>query len=812
MPLSEIIFITFSLLVLTMIVAGMSRHLFLPYTVLLVLLGIGIDMVSPYFQFTEQISQFHITPDTVFYLFLPALIFESTISLDARNLLKNILPILVMAIPGMLVSAFLVGFGLELSFEINFMVALLFGALISATDPVAVIALFKELGAPTRLTILVEGESLLNDATAIVLFHILLAILFQGEFSFSSTGDAIFDFFEVFLGGVLIGGFVGLMIAELIVKLIHDNETIAIVLSMAAAYISFIVAEHFFHVSGIMSVLTTAISFNLLGMNRLSRQTSHTIHSTWAFIVLICNSLLFLLIGMSVEPITLVNYWLPICSGFFAVMIARALSVYLLIPITTRLFSLPKISFGDQLIMWWGGLKGGLAIAIVLSIPDSLPEKQWLIELTLGVVLLSLLVNGSTVRSLIRWLKIDALTDDEETQLEQGMAKAWDSVNTVLQSFYHLNLLDKKTHQSIRHEIKEKFNQKPNPLSEQQWLDYIHLQAIQAENEELKYLYEIGLANYYVYLTFKDIIRRDKEQSFSDLEKSTQDVGFQNSFLRLENLLIGVLTKINWMHPILVRYQNMRFSNQLKHDIVGVLMAHAALKTIKNIQDYEIDEQKLEVIKNLYKHRLARRQSKLSNFSENHPEYYHQYQYIIFLHAALRDSLRRVISEYSTGKISNKVYSQIKRQLFEAERQIPILKASLSLNKRDEWLNQVPLFSGLPQPLLQRLARKCKYVIFLPGDTVFRENEKGCSIYIVVNGEVDVFRKNDQGVDTHLAELREGAFIGVHALVANGNLRSATVRAKTYVTLLKLTAGEVLTSAQLIPELESRLRKAALMM
>ncbi len=812
MPLAEIILITAVLLILAMIVAGLRRQLLLPYTVLLVLLGMLVDQVSPYFAVAEQVSKFHITTEIVFFLFLPALIFESALSLDARALLMNIIPILVLAIPGMLVSTFLVGTGVWYSLQIHFMSALLFGALISATDPVAVIELFKELGAPRRLTVLVEGESLMNDATAIVLFNLLLALIVKGEFSAAAANDAVFDFFRVFVGGILVGAMIGMLLGELMSKLHSVNPSILIVLSLTAAYASFIVAEHEFQVSGVMSVLTAAICLNIFGVNRLTLEATKNIHATWDFIVLICNSLLFILIGLSVEPVTLFAYWQPVLTVVAAVFIARAVSVYLFVPLTTRGFALPKVSLGDQHIMWWGGLKGGLAIAIVMTIPESMPERGWLIELTLGVVLISLLVSGSTLRPLIRWLKIDALNDDEKAELEQCKVVVDTAINSILHDFSNLNLLGREMQKSIKQRLALTLTHDVGHLSEEQRLNQIHLQALQAEEDELEYLYEIGLVNYYVYATFKDIIRRDRELSFIDLQNARHDVGFENIFLRMENRVIDFLVKKDWLHGLLVRYQNMRFANQVRHDIAGILMAHAALKAIKNDRHQGIDEKKLAVIKAVYQRRLSRRQSKLKSFANNYPEYFQQYQSLLFLQAALRHAMKLLAKDNAVGKISNKVYARVQCRLQEAVRHLPVMKASLSLYRRDTWLAQVPLFTGLPEALLQELARYCRYINFLPGDTVFHENDKGYALYILVKGRVDVYRKDEHGVDRHLAELREGSLIGVHALLAEQSRRSATVKAKTYITLLKLTAADVLRLAKESPELERRLRQADLML
>ncbi|MDQ7091063.1 MAG: cation:proton antiporter [Methylococcales bacterium] len=420
MPISEILLVTFALLLVAMIAANLCRHIAIPYTVVLVILGISINLAEHFLPFANNLQQFHLTPDIVLFVFLPALIFESALSLDARALLKNLIAVAVLAIPGMLISALLVGLGLAWSMHLNLIVALIFGALISATDPVAVVAIFKELGVPKRLLILVEGESLLNDATAIVLFNIMLGFVATNEMLTSDILPAISQFLTVFFGGIVVGIVIGLMMSELMVRLYHGSHGIPVILSMAMAYFSFILAEHYFHVSGVMSVLTAAICLNATGLIRLSHDTMRMVRESWEIIILTCNSLLFILIGLSVNVFTLLSHWNLILLAAAAVAIARAFSIYLLTPLTTYIFKLPKISLHERHIMWWGGLKGGLAIAVVLSIPDSLPEKKMLIELTLGVVLVSLLLNATTIKMLIHWLKLDQLSSEENAELEHN--------------------------------------------------------------------------------------------------------------------------------------------------------------------------------------------------------------------------------------------------------------------------------------------------------------------------------------------------------------------------------------------------------
>lgn len=226
MTLPDILLIMSGLLVLSMIAASICRHLPIPYSVLLVIVGLAVNFFTNDVQVFElyHFSRFRLTPELVFYIFLPALVFESALSMDARALLKNIIPVLMLAIVGMLVSVALVGLGAWWSLGLPLIVALLFASLISATGPVAVIALFTELGVSRRLSVLVEGESLMNDATAIVLFNIILMLLAEPHFSLLNGVEATGLFFEVFVGGIVVGICTGIIGSVLLVRLYYGNH------------------------------------------------------------------------------------------------------------------------------------------------------------------------------------------------------------------------------------------------------------------------------------------------------------------------------------------------------------------------------------------------------------------------------------------------------------------------------------------------------------------------------------------------------------------------------------------------------------
>ncbi len=815
MPLSEILLITFVLLFLAMIVDSLCRHVPLPYTVLLVILGIAINFSTPLLPPDFAISNFHLTNDLVLFVFLPALIFESALCLDARTLLKNIVPVMVLAIPGITVSMILVGLSVSYSLDVNLIVALLFGALISATDPVAVVALFKELGVPKRLMILVEGESLFNDATAIVLFNILLGFVLTNSFSTDDILPIIPEFLRVFLGGILVGLVIGLIMSEFMVRFYHGDNSVPITLSLCIAYFSFIVAEHSLHVSGVMAVLTAAICLNIAGLMRLSHETSHAVHNTWEVFVLICNSLLFMMIGLSADVNNLLEMWQSILFVVVAVTLSRAIVVYFFVPLTTRCFKLPAVSFGERHIMWWGGLKGGLAIAIVLSIPDTLADKQLLIDLTVGVVLFSLLVNATTVGHLIHWLKIDRLTTNEWAEFQQNMSKIKHSVDDILHDFSEMQLLNTTLQHSVEGAFERDIKDASPYLTVDQRIDQIQNSVLQAEMNKLDYLHEIGVINYYTYLSFKDVLKRDggnlqsinnnKDKEGEVLPHNTDE--YKNNILvRFELFIFRFLGEHNWAQGFLVDYQENRFSNRIQHDIAGILMTNEALKVInenKSLLEYD----RLKGIKDKYQSRLERRKLRLDEFKEMYPEFYDQFEYFLFQRVALLYSLKLVHKDYEANKITAKVFNKLESCLNIALKELPKMKGVLQLNRRDGWVNKVPLFSGLPAEHLKQLSEKARYVNLLTGDTLFREDEKGSTLYIIVSGKLRIYKKNEKGVNEHVADLYEGDFVGEHALLKEDR-RSATVRANTYVTLLRLTAKDVVELSSILPELQSRLEAA----
>ncbi len=417
MPADQVTMVLVILLGIAMIMTGVSKKIHLPHTILLVIVGIILGRVAETWQPMSILTEFRLGPEVMLFVFLPALLFESGYSIDTRQLHQDLPPILMLAIPGMLMSTLIVGLGVWWLLDIKLIVALVFGALISATDPVAVVALFKELGAPKRLYVLVEGESLLNDATAIVAFSILVGIAVSGGgIGWGDSGSIIGEFLRVFIGGVIVGSLLGFAVCEVLYRL--DSELpVILTTSIVIAYASFVLSEHVLHVSGVMSVVGSAIALKRYSILKFGQEATHAIHASWEVIVLSMNSLLFLLVGLSVRFDNVPAMIGATILVVTLILVARAISIYGMLPMATRLFRIPHVSKADRHIMWWGGLKGGLAIAVVLSIPDSLPEKQFLFDMTIGVVMFTLLVSAPTIRPLMERLGLNRLSEGEDLEL-----------------------------------------------------------------------------------------------------------------------------------------------------------------------------------------------------------------------------------------------------------------------------------------------------------------------------------------------------------------------------------------------------------
>ncbi len=377
-----IIEIVIGLLLISSLVGIITERLRVPYTAGLVVIGLVLALIG-------QIN-LNVSPELFLGLLVPPLIFEAAFQVKAKDLFKDLTPILSLAIPGVLLTTFLVGGVLYWGTDFSLTTALLFGSLIAATDPVAVVALFRSLGVPHRLQMLLEGESLFNDGTAIVLFNMMVTIAVTGYFN---LGESVLNFIVVSGGGLIIGVLLGLIIS-LAISVI-DNSLIETTLTTVLAFGSYIIAEQF-HVSGVLAVVAAGIVSGNLGPKRMTPTTRILVYNFWEYAAFLANSFVFLLIGLQIDLNILLTDWKAVLWAILAVLVARAASIYGLSWIG------PGIPRRYKHVLYWGGLRGAISLALALSLPASLGEQGTIIKsMAFGVVLFTLLVQGLTMKPFI---------------------------------------------------------------------------------------------------------------------------------------------------------------------------------------------------------------------------------------------------------------------------------------------------------------------------------------------------------------------------------------------------------------------------
>ncbi len=377
------------------------RRTKLPYTIALVIAGFIIGS-------THLLKVFHLSYELVFALFLPPLLFDAALRLPVDVLKRNWKAVALLAGPGVIVSMLLVGFATHKWAGLGLPVALLFGALISATDPISVLALFKRLGVERRLAVLVEGESLFNDGTAAVLYAAFLVAVAAGRYP--GVGEISFGLAKGIVGGALVGGGIGWGISLIMARI--DDHLVEITLTTIAAYGASLVAESF-GMSGVISVITSGI---VLGYYRseavMSATTRAAVYSFWEYVSFVINSFLFLLIGIDVTVKGIANNVAPVLVAIGAVIVVRAIVVYstgaaLRGPVS-------RVPLRWRHVLAWGGLRGAIAIALALGLPLDMPGRDTVLAMTYGVVLWTLLPQGLSIGWILRRLGLAGREESEE--------------------------------------------------------------------------------------------------------------------------------------------------------------------------------------------------------------------------------------------------------------------------------------------------------------------------------------------------------------------------------------------------------------
>lgn len=511
----------FLMLALSCLTLFVAHRIKLPHTVALVALGVflGFSTLWPPLSFLDDIA---LTPELLFYIFLPILIFESAFNINIRRLTDDAPIISLLAIVSLLISSLTIAFltDVVMSFiglDIPFILALVFGAIISATDPVAVLALFKEYGAPRRLSLIFEGESIFNDGTAVALFVVVLAIAESGVLGLDSFIEGTLSFLVMVIGGVIFGLIFGGFFSQM-VGYTRSNEFASITLTMVLAHVTFICAELFSHhvvvfghhvyVSAIIATTVASLWMGNYGRFRLPAHGMEFLDKYWGQFAFLANSVVFILIGMLAVklPASTPDLLLPLLFTIFIVAFARALSIYPVVGLFNR-FARPaqRIPMSWQHTLSWGSLRGALAVTMVLLIPDtisfpgwdfSFTPKEFILTLTVGCIFATLFIKATTMSALMKRLELDRLTPLEEINYREMLVYVYSLTIKRLGDLYKKGYTSEGMYERLKSEQEDNIRAVLTDLEER------------TKNPEMLrrviYLHSIGIERKYMWELFKN--------------------------------------------------------------------------------------------------------------------------------------------------------------------------------------------------------------------------------------------------------------------------------------------------------------------
>jgi len=721
----DAIFVLMALLAMGFLGTKIAKVMNLPHSVFLVVLGVVSGLLirkhSP-----EGLGELeHMFPEIILFILLPPLVFESAYNLHFNELKKDMGPIGMLAVFGLLVSTFIVGFALNYVFGLPILPCLTFGALISATDPVAVVALFKEIGAPKRLNTLVEGESLLNDGTAIVLFRVLVAATVTEAAGVNLVSSGAIQFAQVAIGGIIIGIIVA-VISSVLLKLTISSTAAQLGITVSAAYLSFIIADHYFHVSGIMGTLTVGLYLGSRARLELNKESLHGMHYIWEFLALAANTVVFFAVGVTVDPQVLVEGVKFIPATLAIVYVARGISVFALVPVCNVLKLSKPIGFGYKTIMMWGGLRGGLALGLVLMLPHDFPHKQLFLALATSVVFATLFLNALTIKQVLHWLKLDLLDPIDQRFFQKTLELVQDSVYTPLLKAGATGSLSKSLVESQKR-LSQEILLESSPTDEKD-------STVNKDTDTRFAITTLLLTERkYYYEKLEDgVLSKGAYVALLNLVSDRMDIYNTSGIIKLkhykfdieaESLFSKIFSKIiPWKHG----------------HIKTLTMVLEVMLHLKFAIEEALHEVTHEEARNIGKHWLELAKKQLEDFYKNYPYYGTSVQTFFIANTVCASSEKTINHLLEASIISGSVYSKAKENVEDAHYEA-IESGKKFLNPSTSYLlSRVPLFKDLPELAIEGLADEAQRQSFKAGHDVVKMGDAGDSFYLISAGMVEV--------------------------------------------------------------------------
>lgn len=733
----------------------LSNRLRLPYSVMLAALGILIGAAAIFFLHTrltdalnpvaEAILGLPIRANVFLYVLLPTLIFQATLDMNLRRMMDDWVPILVMAVLAVVAATVFVGYSLQWASGLPLAVCLLVGAIVSTTDPSAVVGIFRSISAPQRLTRIIEGESLLNDAAAIALFGLFLTSVMIGATQ-PELGSALQRFPVLIVGGAVTGWLVA-RIALVPMRAFAQYPLAQLSISTAVPYLAYIGAEESVGASGVIAVVAAGIALNLLGPSRLSPQSWSNLRDMWNLLAHWAGALIFILAALLIPRVLedlRVGDFLLIGAVTIAATAARALMLFGLLPFLSAFRLSPSIDRPYRVAILWGGLRGAVTLTLALAVTENLfilPEvKRVVAVLATGYTLFTLIIQGTTLRRLIHVLGLDRLSALDQALSNQVIAVALQSVREDVSRTTENYELSRDIVRGEAKRFAERLDDAVKVAEENTEIldkDRIALGLIALTSAEHDAIQR--------HVRERTISRRLSERLLSDAERLTEAVrserrtGYQRaarrsiaygSSFRITRFLHN---RLQWSGP-LARMTADRFERLLAQRLI--------LRDLGRFIDTRILRIHGRRVAELLHELLARRQEAVETALEGMRLQYPGYADEVERRFIRRTALRLEEGEYETlrqdGLIGSELYgslmARIGRERLRAEKR-PALDLAV---QKAELARQFPLFSTLEEPTLRLLTRALVSRYANEGEIILRRDATARSVYFVASGAVEL--------------------------------------------------------------------------
>lgn len=794
MDVGFLVFGLAGLLTLVCFMPPLAGRLKLPYSVLLAIVGCLLGIIvhvhgwAPSWigDFLDSLERFEISSETFLMVFLPVLLFETALSMNVRRLMDDIGPILMMAIVAVVVCTVVVGVTLDAISPYGLVVCLLLGAIVATTDPVAVVGIFREVGAPKRLTTLVEGESLFNDAASIALYSVLLAVLGgHGELTVSGIFN---DFIVHFIGGGIAGFAMGRLACFLFAWL-RGFPTAEITLTLA--YLSFFISEHYLNVSGVVATVIAGLVVGSTGRTRMSPTTFEYLSSAWEQFGFWANSLIFLFAAMLIPKLMAAADWqelVLVAVVFVVTLVARAIVVFGLLPLLGLTKLGTKVSNPYKVVMLWGGLRGAVSLALALAVTEQTgvaeEARQFIAVATTGFVLLTLFVNGISLRPLIRMLGLNQLSPVERTIRNQALAVALEDLQGKTEEVAKTEHIGSEVRDRIRAvfdaSLTSVHDGQVSQMSDEQRVAVGLAIVAQREEEMFFDILKAQIVDWRMAETLlaraerlEDAIRMGGVPGFE--RAIIADVRYSSGF-RLALRLHYLFGFQGW----LARELGHRFANLMSKRSVAQRLIVFAREQITPL----LGETATQRIVSLHQRRLDLIENAMQALNLQYPSYA-QWLQESYLGRVARELERiRYRDMLEQFLISGEVYADLMAQLKSRWAHIdthPPLDIEMSAA---DLINRVPLFEGLSADSLRAISKLLKPRLSLPDQRVLTKGRHGEEMCFVASGAVAVHLP-----DNTMIELGSGEFFGELGLLGEQQI-APEVTSLGYSKLLMLSSRD----------------------